>query len=476
MSRRLNQQFRCHPLSELLGQLLFAPVARRIEQVHRTEGLHDKIDPDVNYPLGFLKQHITGHPGVEGDESIVLVGEAVLPDLRLMIDALSRSVRMPITDNETVDELAKRLGVSAKTVGRWRQRGLRWRWEPDPASRRNRVVLPRDAVDQFVAAQGDRVQRATSYAYTPEALRRRLIERARRIASARPVSLNQAAAHLARRTGRSHETVRAVLEQHDREHADDLIFADRTGPLDRRVFGRIARAYRRGTSVGELAQTYRRTRPSIYRAVNLHRADVLRRLPIDFVASPTFTRDDADDVILRPMPANMDRETGVRVDDLPAPLPRLYGQHGIEPRLLRSLFVRYNYLKYTAHRLRQSLDKHHPRAVDLDTAERCVRKAGKLRDRLIVANLHVVLNVARRHLTDQDDVPMNQLLRLLELGNRVLREQVEGYDAARKQTFVTALTWQLQREFANQRTRDAESSRAVRRISSERLAATLPPV
>lgn len=130
MSRRLKQTFRCGPLDGLARQLLFSPPDKRILQVRRIERLHDQLDPNKNYPLDFLFYRITGYRR-EGKDAVLLTGEAVLPDLRLMIDTLSRSVRMPMDDAgtvETVRQLADRLSVSTKTIGRWRGAGMRWRW------------------------------------------------------------------------------------------------------------------------------------------------------------------------------------------------------------------------------------------------------------------------------------------------------------------------------------------------------------
>lgn len=453
-----------------------APSDRRIEQIGRAEKLHDTIDRAVNYPFDYLQFQITGRRSVEDEStSTVLVGEAIKPDLRLIIDALSRSVDMaPDVSVQSPAELASRLNVSTKTIERWRKKGLRWRWVARAPGQRKRIAFMPDAVEHFLAEQGDRVQRASTFTQMDPQVKQRIVDRARRIRSVREVSFNRVASHLARRTGRGLQTVRVLLQQHDREHPEDAIFADHVGPMTQRDNRAIARAYRRGVSVADLARQYRRTRAAIYRAIHLRRAAVLQRVKISFVAEPTFVREDADEVILRPAPADMSRDTDARIDDLPAPLARIYSQPSIDSRHLRSLFVRYNYLKYKAAQRRDALDRHHPRAADIETAENCIRQAGVLRNQLISANLHVVLSVAQRHMIDQPDASVNRLLRLLDLGNDVLRKQVEQYDAGRRQTFETSLTWQLQREFASQQAVEAESSRAVRRVSAEQIAAKLP--
>ena len=129
MNRRLDQPFNCQLLADLTRQLLFAPSDKRIEQVRRAEQLHDQVDDQANYPYDFIFYRITGYH-TETDEPTLLVGTAVLPDLRRLIDRLSRSVAMPQDPDEpteTIHQLAKRLNVSTKTIERYRQMGLRWR-------------------------------------------------------------------------------------------------------------------------------------------------------------------------------------------------------------------------------------------------------------------------------------------------------------------------------------------------------------
>ena len=124
MARPTQQAFNCEPLRELCRQLLFAPANRRMKQVKRAEELHDQIDPKRNYPFDFVNYRITGYHHQLPEETM-LVGEAALPDLRLLIDRLSGSLTIEATADqpaESTQELAERLNVSTKTVGRWRKR------------------------------------------------------------------------------------------------------------------------------------------------------------------------------------------------------------------------------------------------------------------------------------------------------------------------------------------------------------------
>ena len=76
---------------------MFAPPAGRLRQIKRIEQLHDQIDADQDYPAEFLIYRITGYRS-ESHPQAVLAGKAALLDLRLMIDALSRSIKIPVTE------------------------------------------------------------------------------------------------------------------------------------------------------------------------------------------------------------------------------------------------------------------------------------------------------------------------------------------------------------------------------------------
>ncbi|MEX0654451.1 MAG: hypothetical protein WD534_00900 [Phycisphaeraceae bacterium] len=475
MSRRLKQTFRCQPLRELARQLQFAPAGRRIAQARRAERLHDEIDPGRTYPLEFIIYRLTGYRP-ETDDALLLVGEAIRPDLRLIIDQISRDVALPADPDdpvETLAHLADRLGVSTKTLGRWRTAGLRWRWMAlDPAGRKQ-IVIPRSAFEQFQARHGSRIDRARQFTQLDAGTREAIIRRARRLAEARNVSFNEVATHLARRTGRALETIRLILAKHDREHPETPIFADRTGPLTVRQRRLIARAYRFGVPVSRLCRRFDRTRATIYRALHQQRAAEIRRLPLAYVPSPMFDRDDADAVILRPTAqgsAPAKPATRVAVDDLPAPLCPLFAGPALPAERQRSLFIRYNYLKCKARRVRDALHRHEPRGSDLDAFDRYLAAARQVQALLVAGHRPVVLSVARRHLIGEPQTSAVRLLELLEAGQRVLVEAVEQFNAARSTAFESHLTNRLLQRFAADR---ATGTRARRRRSPDELVATI---
>lgn len=456
MSRQTSQPFRCHPLSDLTRQLLFAPPDRRCEQIHRAEVLHDEIDPDQNYPFDYISYRITGFRS-ESVPPMLLIGQAIRPDLRLMIDRLSHSAPIPVTDEDPIQtphQLANRLGVSTKTIARWRHLGLRWRWVVGPGQRKKFVAFSTAAVEHFLARHPDRVARAGRHTHIDPQSRKRLIERARRIAQTTDASLNQVAAHLAHRIGRAHQTVRVILEQHDHDHPQDKIFAHRKAPLNAKQRRLIARAHRQGQPIGQIARRYRRTRSTIYRAVRHRRAIAIRRIRISYTTSPLFERQDAMQTLFPP-PTTKDRVTRstratrcVTVpSDLPPPLWPLLNRPASSPDRQQTMLLQFNYLKFKAAQLRDHLDAYDPRAAELEQIRTLLRDAATMRNRLVVDNLPIVLLAARRHLIEQPDRSTAHLIEMLEAGIPVLIDAIDRYDINRAQTFESDVTWSLMRRY-----------------------------
>ena len=196
MPRRSKRAFQCQALADLTRQLLYAPAQRQTEQVRRAERLHDELDPTINYPLEYVVYRITRYRAQKESDTL-LVGQAILPDLRLMIDRLTYSLEMSSDTADPIEtgaQLGQRLHVSTKTLSRWRDLGLRWRWFLPADGKSKCVGYTHKAVEHFLARHGERVDRAAHFSHVDPDTRTRLLERARRIAQAVDVTLNQVAA------------------------------------------------------------------------------------------------------------------------------------------------------------------------------------------------------------------------------------------------------------------------------------------
>ena len=452
MSRERKQAYRSRELSELARQLLYAPPEKRVEAVKHAERLHDEIEQGKNYPMEFVVYRLTDRR-VPASENVMLSGEAVAPDLRLLIDTLSRSLALPNDPDDlgmTAKELSEELGVSVRTITRWRDAGLRWRWGIPSLGAKPAVLFPRSAVQAFDTQRPGRVAAASSFTRLQDEEKLRIIERARRIANVSDHPPQVILKHLAKRTSRSVEALRLLVAEHDARDPSRAAFADRSGPLTEKQKRVIDRAYRRGVTVTAICARFRKTRSTIYRAIHEIRARRVCAETITVVHSPIFERDDADEVLMQPIQREgKRRKLDLKVvEDLPDEIKPYYA-HTIESDdVMRSLIVRYNFIKYRASKLQKLFASTSPRAADLDRYDELLARAKHARGEILSAALPIVLSVVRRQFLGSEQSTDNEIVRMLYLGNGVLLEEIERFDASVAHSFESVLTNRLLRVLA----------------------------
>ena len=107
-----------------------------------------------------------------------------------------------------------------------------------------------------------------------------------------------------------------------------------------------------------------------------------------------------------------------------------------------------NYLKFRANALRSALDPHHADLWSIEEIERLLTLALEIRDRIITANLRLVVSIARRFTNE-----VNSFDDLLSDGNLTLMRAVEKFDYSRGFKFSTYATYAIQRDLYRQRCR-----------------------
>ncbi len=265
-----------HPALKQLKeqQSRYAPKERRLEQINRAEHLVREIEPEKRYPYEYICFRITGFRP-ERAPDLILEGRDVRHDLRLFIEELSATIGQPIEQAPepvlTVDAVSRRYKVSTRTVTRWRQQGLvARRFIIDG---RAKVGFLESSLTRFVDEHRAQVDRGTRFRQLTDEERDEIVRRARRMASVgHQGRLAEIARRIARKMGRSPETVRTTLRDYDREHPDRAVFPGSTPPLDEQAKAQIYRLYRRGVSADVLVTQFHRTRSSIYRIINEMRA------------------------------------------------------------------------------------------------------------------------------------------------------------------------------------------------------------
>jgi RNA polymerase primary sigma factor len=435
-------------MRQLRDQLVrFAPKEKKLEQVEQAERLLGELKPDRDYSYEYLCYRITKYRP-QSYPDLRLSGAEAKHDLRLFVEDLSDSADVPVEEAGekvlTVEELSKQLKVSTKTISRWRNQGL--------VSRRfvfdgrKRVGFLASSVERFVQNNQERVRRGSQFSQLTDEERRRLIERARRLAQAGACP-SEVTRRLSRASGRSVETIRYTLRQFDQEHPDMAIFPDHSGPLREETKRKIYQQFRRGESAETLARRFCRTKASIYRIVAEMRARRIMELPLDYIPNEEFEKVRTEkqmEEILGPAPPGDPLPKKPR---LPSGLPPYLASLYEVPLLTREqevhLFRKMNFLKYRASKLREQLDPQRPKAALMDQIEKLYDESVAVKNEIISANLRLVVSIAKRHVG-----PGENFFELVSDGNISLIRAVEKFDYARGNKFSTYASWAIMKNFA----------------------------
>ena len=463
------RQIASHNLAQLLMQLRFTPEKKRRKQLDAAEKLFAIIDKDKEYPFEFVFFRITGFNLKSLDENELIKGEDLLEDLRIFISKLGGKLAQPVAEQggriRTVRELAADIGVSTKTIYRWRKRGLIPRKYIFPDGIR-RLGFVQSKVDKFIEANPQLVGRAKSFARLTDRQKRQIVNQATKLTAAKGLSRRQIINRISARTGRSPETIRYTLGNYEQANPQKAAFKKSGGAIEPAQAGEIYRLFKQGCDIKELMKRFDRNKSSIYRIINDRRARALRGRKIEFIASDEFLQEDARKKILGG-PVGKTQSSGrknlepVKLvgSSLSAYLRMLKGIPVLNREQEVELFRQYNYLKYMASRIRAGMKKTAVSGTRLRLIENHLAQAEEIKARLIEANLRLVVTVARRHATGGAN-----LLDLASEGNVSLMRAVEKFDYTRGFRFATFASWIIAKDFA--RKTPSEKSRLDKATSA----------
>lgn len=435
-----------HPiLRDFFDQLRFAPNARKKKQLTAAEQLMMVIDPDQEYPFDFIVYRITGYRPRTASEQVLISGRVLIADLRVWVSRLSTELELEVAHQAeavlTVNQLAKRFAVSAKTIRRWEHRGLTGRIYVFEDGRKRKGFIE-SAVEQFLTEHPDLVQRAGQFTRLDEQQKRQIVELANQLAAEKKYhTRNELIEEVARRIGRVRQTVRLVLAESEAGGRKNKIPVSR-GRISPKGALHLYKLSRQGVSVKELMERFGRSRSSVHRIINQQRAKELFSRKIEFIQSDEFTAPDAEQKILA------------------APLDQLTPDPKRDNVLLSrrqetELFRRYNFLKCLAAGQRQQIQRDRPRAGRLDQIEAWLTRAETVKKIIIEANMPLVISIAGKHLSA--GVQMSELV---SEGSISLMAAVEKFDYTRGYRFSTYASWAIVKDFA--RMIPAESKRPDR--------------
>jgi RNA polymerase sigma factor (sigma-70 family) len=422
----------------------------------RAERLIAEIDPAKEYPYQYVVFRLTEYRPDAYPEMLIR-GQDLVHDLGVMIAELAQS--MPAVPVEsvaekvlTLDEISKKLNVTTKTINRWRKRGLIGL--PVLVNGRRHVGFLPSLVDPFLVTNKSRVQKSSQFSQLTREEKDDILRRARRFARLGAGSLTEISKRIARRLGRSPETVRYTIKNFDREHPGQALFPSLTGTFDAATKQMIFNSFRRGISVDTLAKRFSRTRSCMYRVLNEIRAQRLMDQPTGYIYNASFDDPAQEAAILTDMPGADDyeerrRQSRVPKDALPE-LASLYETPLLNKDQEQHLFRKMNFLKHKANQLlvtmktaKGGIDAHRLRTSDLDRVEELLDRAGVIKDQLINSNMRLVVSIAKRHSGQTDN-----FFELLSDGNMSLIRAVEKFDYSRGNKFSTYGSWAIMKNFA----------------------------
>ena len=444
-----------HPALKQLTdqQVRFAPPSKRREQQQRAEKLLAEIDASKQYPYQYICFRVTEfRPDSYPD--LLIDGADLLHDLRLMALALAvpgEDIAEPVV---TIEEISTRWNVTTKTIRRWRKFGLVGRRVV--AEGKQQLAFAQSVIERFLTDHSARIEKGSRFSQMTAAEREDILCQAKSLAGFTGATLKEVSRRIARRLGRSAEAIRYTIRNFDKEHPEQAVFPEVTGPLDESAKENIFSSYQKGVAVELLAKRYNRTRTSVYRVIHEMRAQRLLDLPLDYVAHPSFEDSANAASILAQMPDFDEYDAKRRAmkapKDVGAELAPLYEMPLLNKDQEAHLFRKMNFLKFQACKLRDEFRKDGGEDVDpakvrtqtLDEIEElAAARPTRSRNLLINANMRLVVNIAKKHIHQAES-----LFELISDGNLSLMRAVEKFDFGRGFKFSTYASWAIIKNFA----------------------------
>jgi RNA polymerase sigma factor (sigma-70 family) len=438
-------------LARLQMQLKFTSPKKRREFLNAAEQLLDLIEPDKQYPFDFVCYKITGyHPKDLPHE--LISGDRLADDLSIFLWKLSGLVDDSVSDYDeqiyTIEQLARKLDVSTKTITRWRRRGLRAR-KYVFINGDKRLAISQSSIDKFLAENHDLARKAAAYSRLSKAQTDDIISLAKELSAAGGITRRQAIDQIHERTGRGRETIRAVIEQYEKSGSRKKLFKKYQRPLDSAAKSETYKLYKKDVGIPEIAERFNRSKSDIYRIVKRKRTEELLAVKIEYIPSDEFLAEDAEHKII-----------GRSIDKLRSPKPQVDRKQMTAasigkyidslknvPRLTRSreadLFRQYNYFKFRAARTQQQVHPGRVSSRQLNFIEKCLRLAEAVKNTIIEANLTLVVGIAGKHTTTGAT-----LQDLISEGNFSLMRAVEKFDYTKGFRLATYASWIIAKDFA----------------------------
>lgn len=441
-------------LSQLLIQLRFTPQSKRHKQLENAKKLFAIIDEDRSYPFEFICFKITGFHLKPSVDWPLIKGKQLKEDLRVFICKLSSRLVIEVPEEKqkiyTVEELSSELGVSTKTIYRWQMQGL----FPNKyvfADGKKRLGFSRSVIEEFIEANPRLVKKANTFNRLSRQDKQFVIKLSSELAAKTEKSRHKIIRQIANQVGRSHETVRYILQKYEESNPQRQIFKKPFGIIDPDSSKKIHELYQQNVSVKELTARFKRSKSTIYRIINQRRAKALLAKKIEFIESDEFLKENAREELLKKEIAGLKKSTSGVSEKLDLSsellLPKYFQVVKNTPILNREqeleLFRRYNFLKYLACVTRDAIKIEAASSARIKETERYLKEAEIVKRVIIESNLRLVVSIATKHTSGGIN-----LQDLISEGNLALMKAVEKFDYTRAYRFGNYASWAIAKEYA----------------------------
>lgn len=195
------------------------------------------------------------------------------------------------------------------------------------------------------------------------------------------------------------------------------------------------------------------------------RARRLAATEIAYVAHPRFVGLGAEEWLAAQRPDSLDQLPATQTSDASEGLAFVTGL--VRDRLLTPqeesyLFLRMNYCKHRAEILRRRLKPNQPDPALVDRIEKLLQESLDCRDRIVTANLRLVVAVATK-LSDS----LDRLSELVSEGLVPLIRAVELFDVSRGHRFSTYATWAVRNQMLRSLKRHRQQQQRLLPLDTE---------
>lgn len=414
-------------LRALADELRFAPRPALLKHLDRAETLASVIEPEQQYPPSWVIFRVTGFRPEHADGA-PSSGEALLASLSAFVEHLCESASIMVgevgDDTVSPEGLCARWGIGRKTLDRARRKGLVGRRVRGDGPTRMLVFTPAaiEAYERRANPGPSAVGRRMS-----QAVRTSVLRRAERYHETLGYSINQAAQRLGPRFGFSPEAVRLTIKKHDERAGSNAIFNE-PGPPTVREQAFAYRAMRRGLEPVDIGQRLGRSRNAVWRAANAQRERLLRTLDLSGPIAPTFDRLDAGEILL---------PEAIRCPSTPVRLATdvfsLLAQASATGKPLaqseKQLTLALHFLRWRAATVLAGMNPSTHDATPLDAIETDLRRASRVKERLMVSTLGLMLATLEKRLdVSPVELPPRDLVTLCQVLLRSAAGAIDGFD------------------------------------------------